>query len=149
GRIGLIVTAKPEDRRSFIEEAAGISRYKARRKQAERRIEATEQNLLRVTDIVTELKQRIGSLERQGKKAERYKRLKGELKELDLHAAAHRYLELTALRRFEEETANGIRERIGESENTITADEERILVALAELDSREENLRGREAMIHQ
>jgi chromosome segregation protein len=55
GRIGLIVTAKPEDRRMFIEEAAGISRYKARRKQAERRIEATEQNLLRVNDITTEL----------------------------------------------------------------------------------------------
>ena len=71
GRIGLIVTAKPEDRRSFIEEAAGISRYKARRKQAERRIEATEQNLLRVNDICTELAQRIGSLERQAKKAEK------------------------------------------------------------------------------
>ena len=55
GRIGLIVTAKPEDRRAFIEDAAGVSRYKARRKQAERRIQATEQNLLRITDITEEL----------------------------------------------------------------------------------------------
>ena len=76
GRIGLIVTAKPEDRRAFIEDAAGVSRYKARRKQAERRIAATEQNLLRINDLTDELGQRLASLKRQADKAERYKRLK-------------------------------------------------------------------------
>src|SRR5438477_1913207 len=65
GRIGLIVSAKPEDRRAFIEEAAGVTKYKARRKAAERKMEYTEANLLRVNDIVTELAARLATLERQ------------------------------------------------------------------------------------
>jgi len=70
GRIGLIVSAKPEDRRSIIEEAAGVTKYKARRKQAERKLEATEQNLLRLGDVVAEVRARLSSLERSAKKAE-------------------------------------------------------------------------------
>ncbi len=96
GRIGFIVSSRPEDRRSLIEEVAGITRYKARKKIAERRMEATEQNLLRVTDIVTELVRQLESLRRQAKKAERYKRVKDELKDLDLHAASLELLRLTA-----------------------------------------------------
>ncbi|MCK6548831.1 AAA family ATPase, partial [Myxococcota bacterium] len=149
GRIGLIVTAKPEDRRTFIEEAAGISRYKARRKQAERRIEATEQNLLRVTDITNELKQRIGSLERQAKKAERYKRLRGELRELDLCAAAHRHFELDAMERFAATEAQGVREQIGANEEAIDAEELRIHAALSALSAKEQKLREREAELHE
>ncbi len=97
GRIGLIVTSKPEDRRALIEDAAGITKYKARRKQAERRLEAADQNLVRVTDVLGELKRRMGSLERQAKKAEKYKEHKAELRTLELWAAAHRGLELTAM----------------------------------------------------
>ncbi len=96
GRVGLIVSSKPEDRRALIEEAAGISKYKARRKAAERKMEATQQNLLRVTDIVSELEKRLDSLSRQAKKAEKYKRLKSEMREIELHAASHRFLELQA-----------------------------------------------------
>jgi chromosome segregation protein len=96
GRVGLIVSSKPEDRRTLIEEAAGISKYKARRKAAERKMEATGQNLLRVTDIVQELDKRMDSLSRQAKKAEKYKRLKAQMRDIELHAAAHRYLELQA-----------------------------------------------------
>jgi chromosome segregation protein len=149
GRIGLIVTAKPEDRRMFIEEAAGISRYKARRKQAERRIEATEQNLLRVNDICAELKQRIGSLERQAKKAERYKRVKAELKELDLCAAAHRHFELWALSRFELANAAGKREAIELDERGLEDEEARIAEALAAFEARELEVRKKEDLVHQ
>ncbi len=99
GRVGLIVSSKPEDRRSLIEEAAGVTKYKARRKAAERKMEYTQQNLLRVNDIVSELEKRIDSLERQAKKAEKYKRLKGEMREIELHSAAHRFLELQAERK--------------------------------------------------
>ncbi|WP_225413901.1 chromosome segregation protein SMC [Stigmatella hybrida] len=94
GRVGLIVSSKPEDRRSLIEEAAGITKYKARRKAAERKMEATEANLLRVTDITNELEKRLETLTRQAKKAEKYKKLKSRMREIDLHAASHRYLEL-------------------------------------------------------
>lgn len=96
GRVGQIVSARPEDRRSFIEEAAGITRYKARRRAAERKLEYTQQNLLRVNDIVSELDRRLGSLERQAKRAEKYKRLKGEMRDIELHTAALQWMEQTA-----------------------------------------------------
>jgi chromosome segregation protein len=93
GRIGLIVSAKPEDRRSIIEEAAGVTKYKARRKQAERKLEATEQNLLRLSDVVGEIGKRLSGLERQAKKAERFRELRGELKGLELLVAVQQYVE--------------------------------------------------------
>src|SRR5205085_562564 len=92
GRIGLIVSAKPEDRRAIIEEAAGVTKYKARRKQAERKLEATEQNLLRLGDVVGEVKQRLQSLERSAKRAERFRELRGELRELELLAACRQHI---------------------------------------------------------
>jgi chromosome segregation protein len=100
GRIGFIVNSKPEERRFLIEEVAGITKYKARKKTAQRRMEATEQNLLRVNDIITELSRQLGSLERQAQKAERYKRLKGELKDLELWTATQRFFELRNAERF-------------------------------------------------
>ncbi len=92
GRIGLIVSSKPEDRRSIIEEAAGVTKYKARRKQAERKLEATEQNLLRLSDVVGEVGKRLEGLKRQAKKAERYKELRGELRQTELLMACRQYL---------------------------------------------------------
>jgi len=84
GRIEELVNAKPEERRALIEEAAGTSKYKSRKLVAERKLERTQQNLLRVSDIVREIERQIRSLELQAKKAERYKSLKQELKEKDL-----------------------------------------------------------------
>jgi chromosome segregation protein len=88
GKIAEIVSAKAEERRSLIEEAAGIGKYKARRREAETKIEQTEQNLLRVNDILTEIKRQISSIERQAKKAARYKRLRETLRVLELSLAA-------------------------------------------------------------
>ena len=94
GRIGFIVTSKPEDRRSMIEEAAGISKFKLSKRAAERKMDQTRQNLLRVTDIIGELERSLASLKRQAQKAERYKRYKTEMRDLDLWVASHRFLEL-------------------------------------------------------
>jgi chromosome segregation protein len=88
GRIAEIVSAKPEERRSLIEEAAGISKYKARRKEAERKLESTDQNLTRVRDVLAEIRRQIGSIERQAKKAARYKRLREVQRVLELSLAA-------------------------------------------------------------
>src|ERR1044071_7636301 len=74
GKIGLIVSARPEDRRLLIEEAAGITKYKARKKQAEQKMEQTRQNLLRVGDIVSEIERNLSSLKRQEAKARGYVR---------------------------------------------------------------------------
>ena len=94
GKIGLIVSAKPEDRRLLIEEAAGITKFKSRKKQAERKMEMTQQNLLRVGDIVAEIERNLGSLKRQAAKAERFISYRGELEDLQLHDASHKFLEL-------------------------------------------------------
>jgi chromosome segregation protein len=98
GRIGLIVTAKPEDRRHLIEEAAGITKFKAHKQKAERKMEATRQNLVRVQDIIGELEKSLASLKRQAQKAERYKAYRDEQRDLELWLASFRYLELAAIR---------------------------------------------------
>jgi len=96
GRIGLIVSSKPEDRRAIIEEAAGVTKYKARRKQAERKLEATEQNLLRLGDVVGEINKRLSGLERQAKKAEKFRELRSELKNFELLVACQAHLSATS-----------------------------------------------------
>ncbi|HET8563450.1 MAG TPA: chromosome segregation protein SMC [Candidatus Binatia bacterium] len=84
GRVEELVNSKPEERRALIEEAAGTSKYKSRKLVAERKLERTQQNLLRVTDIVREIERQIRSMELQARKAERYRALKSELREKDL-----------------------------------------------------------------
>ena len=71
GKIGLILSSKPADRRAIIEEAAGITKYKARRRQTQLKLEAAQQNLLRVNDIVHEVEKQLESLKRQAGKARR------------------------------------------------------------------------------
>jgi chromosome segregation protein len=88
GRIAEIVSAKPEDRRGLIEEAAGIGKYKARRREAESKIKSTQQNLLRVTDVLGEIRRQINSIERQARKAARYKRLRETTRVVELSLAA-------------------------------------------------------------
>jgi chromosome segregation protein len=94
GRIGQIVSSRPQDRRLIIEEAAGITKFKSKKKAAEKKLEQTRQNLLRVSDIVTELDKRMGNLRRQAQKAERYRKYKGEARDIDLWKASHKFLEL-------------------------------------------------------
>jgi chromosome segregation protein len=154
GRVGQIVSARPEDRRSFIEEAAGVTKYKSRRKAAERKMESTQANLLRVNDIVQELERRLDSLERQAKKAEKYKKLKSEMRELELHVQSHRWLELQAQKKVlelqlsnlsneERESYGRVQQLEGEIEARRTAIDtegqalERAAVELAALEGQE------------
>lgn len=92
GMVGAIVSSRPEDRRMLIEEAAGISKFKARKEAALRKMDATKQNLARLGDIHAELTRHINSLHRQAKKAERFQRVSEELKEHELALASTRYL---------------------------------------------------------
>lgn len=83
GKIGLILSSKPTDRRVLIEEAAGITKYKSRRRAAELKLAAAQQNLLRVNDIVYEITRQMSSLKRQAGKARRYRRVREALERLD------------------------------------------------------------------
>lgn len=87
GQIGKLITAKPEERREIFEEAAGINKFKQKKDAALRRLDSTRVNLNRVNDIISEVKRQCNSLNRQAKKAERYKVFKDELRDLDLYIA--------------------------------------------------------------
>src|SRR5258706_1039724 len=91
GQIDQILSAHPEDRRTIFEEAAGISKYKHQKKEALRKLEYTEANLVRLTDIIKEVKRQIISLQRQAGKARRYKELFDQLKALDTRLARRKY----------------------------------------------------------
>jgi len=95
GRIGMILMAKPEEPRFLIEEAAGVTKYKSRKQIALKKIEATKQNLVRIGDIVGEIRRQLGSLHRQAKKAERFRAVREELRGIELFFASRRYEELT------------------------------------------------------
>ncbi|RYZ06613.1 MAG: chromosome segregation protein SMC [Myxococcales bacterium] len=128
GRIGQIVSSRPEDRRLFIEEAAGITKYKQRRKQAERKMDLTRQNLLRINDIVSEIDRSRASLKRQVAKAERFIEYRKELDDLSLHDASHRLLELIVTERVETEGLAEASEKAGSSRTALRERESEIEV---------------------
>ncbi len=96
GNIGAFAEAGPEERRVFIEEASGTTRYKQHKAEALRKIEATRQNLLRVADILLEIERQMASLKRQARKAELYNRTQARIRTLDVRLAALRSDELSA-----------------------------------------------------
>jgi chromosome segregation protein len=146
GKIDLILSSRPEDRRSVFEEAAGITKYKTQKKEALRKLEATEANLLRIGDIIKEVKRQIGSLQRQAGKARRYQALHADLQVLDTHFS---YRKLQVLEGELGECASKI-ERASESERTsrneIDAGETQLADLRSELDAADEritNARGK------
>jgi len=137
GRVEEMVNAKPEERRRLIEEAAGTTRFKNRKLAAERKMDRTRQNLLRVNDIVREVERQVRTIELQAKKAERYKGLQGELRqrELDWGALRKDQLDKDIAGRANELAA--LEDRITELTTHLAAREvenERNRVAVLELD---------------
>jgi chromosome segregation protein len=111
GKIGMIINSKPEDRRSLIEEAAGVTKFKARKKTALRKIDATRQNLVRLGDIVSEVRRQMNSLKRQAQRAERFKGFREDLRELELQFGLRQYL---ALNEKAKQVASSAEEQTGQ-----------------------------------
>jgi len=93
-KLNHVLTAKPHERRAFIEEAAGIARYKQQRHETEGKLDGTRQNLVRVRDVMDEVKRQLTSLERQAKRAAHYKALESERRQLALTLVAADYAAL-------------------------------------------------------
>ncbi|MBI2002525.1 MAG: chromosome segregation protein SMC [candidate division NC10 bacterium] len=136
GSIGSVVNARPTDRRVLIEEAAGIMKYKTKKRSALNKLEATEQNLLRIRDVIAEVERQRNSLKRQANKAERYRELDRRATELKLylkfreHAALWDELQTTLARLSpRQETLTGLRAGIAATEADL---ESRRLLALAQ-----------------
>jgi chromosome segregation protein len=161
GRVDELVNAKPEDRRALIEEAAGTSKYKSRKLVAERKLERTQQNLLRVADIVREIERQIRTMELQAKKAERYRALKAQLKEKDLlHAtiqqralkeaiaacetqltdAENRLVAHVTCLRSKEAESEGVRLSLMEVEKEISAQQETVYQVKVQIQTEEQKI---------
>ena len=138
GKIGMILSSRPTDRRQLIEEAAGITKYKARRRSAELKLDAAQQNLTRIDDIVFEVEKQRGSLKRQAAKARRFERLRDELRRWEKVLFARRYRDLSQAIAVAEAKLAAAREqdaaasaRVAEVESDIS----RLRIEVAEADS--------------
>ena len=144
GKIGMILSSRPTDRRQLIEEAAGITKYKSRRRAAELKLEAAQQNLTRIDDIVFEVERQRGTLKRQAAKARRYRRLRDELRRWEKVLFARRYRDLAegieaARARLAQarEREGAAAARVAEVESDLT----RLRIEQAEADARASGLR--------
>jgi len=123
GKIDQILSSRPDDRRTVFEEASGITKFKADKKEALRKLEHTEANLLRLADVIREVKRQIISLQRQAGKAKRYKELAEEMRTLDIFVTrekikdyARKINELTGELQILERKVNGLHEQVEAAE---------------------------------
>lgn len=138
GRISQIVTAKPIERRFYIEEVAGITKFKSRKEAALRKMESTNQNLLRLNDVIEELERQMKSLDRQAKKAEKYQQIKTEYQKWDLALSSNRLDRHTKdqdelesqLRGFDDREIE-LKNKLSQAENQL--EEERVKVSEQEI----------------
>ncbi len=140
GKIDMILSSRPEDRRAIFEEAAGITKYKSQKKEALRKLEATEANLLRLTDIIKEVKRQIGSLQRQAGKARRYQSLISDLKMMETHAAKRQFDTLSEGHESTTVEVARLIDRQIECEIEIESQESQVSVQRAALDEMEQRL---------
>ena len=142
GQIDAVLSSRPEDRRAVFEEAAGITKFKADRKEALRKIEQTEQNLLREQDVLREMKRQIGSLQRQVGKAKKCKELRDRLRGLDIHLSRQR------IRSYDQELEQNARNRsevdraIAEAQETVAAAEAEAQALHAQIHELEDGLQA-------
>jgi chromosome segregation protein len=107
GKIDMLLSSKPEDRRAVFEEAAGITKYKTQKKEALRKLDYTEANLVRIRDVIAENERQIRSLSRQASKAKRYQSLFDDVRTLELHLGHKKWREIRAEK---SELSNSIRQ---------------------------------------
>lgn len=128
GKIDRVLSSRPDDRRAVFEEASGITKYKTDKQEALRKLEQTDANLLRLADVIREVKRQIISLQRQAGKAQRFKTLQEELRGLDIYSTRHRLKQLSV--RIEE-----IRAQLEASRIKVDETHHRIAAANGETDA--------------
>ena len=140
GKIDLILSSRPEDRRAIFEEAAGITKYKFQRKEALRKLEATEANLLRMADIIKEVKRQIGSVQRQAAKAKRYQGMLEDLRTLETHHSHRQWSELDGSRAANAAELEALSVRAYEMDVAVSNEEEQAMARRAEMEEMESRL---------
>ena len=129
GKIDLILSSRPEDRRAIFEEAAGITKYKSQKKEALRKLENTEANLIRLADIIREVKRQIGSLQRQAGKARRYQASFEELAKLESRLGRRQFDTFSATISALQTEVDGARARQERLDADVSGQEEKVSAA--------------------
>jgi chromosome segregation protein len=127
GQIDMLLSSKPEDRRMVFEEAAGITKFKGQKKEALRKLEYTEANLLRVADVIAEVKRQMGTLQRQAAKARRYQTLLDDVRMFDTHLAHKQYSELSAEKAESENHVRMMTEQLEQLQQRLLTSEQEAL----------------------
>lgn len=142
GKIDEILSVRSEDRRVLLEEAAGITKYKNRKKEALRRLEDTRQNMVRLSDIITELEGQVGPLAEQAEKAEKYAALHSRLQELEVAALVADLLE-------REQEAATVRSLLQALQDNITEQTATLALREAEIETGRAELAGLDTQLGQ
>ncbi|MEQ1854699.1 MAG: AAA family ATPase, partial [Chthoniobacteraceae bacterium] len=140
GKIDLILSSRPEDRRAIFEEAAGITKYKHQRREALRKLEATDANLVRLADIIKEVKRQIGSVQRQAAKARRYQAMLDDLRTLETHSAKRQWDELDSAKNASREELEKLAAKQAEIDAQIEREESAAHDRRAEVEEMEARL---------
>lgn len=148
-KVDQILSSKPQDRRFLFEEVAGVMKYKARRQESLSKLESTQQNQVRVNDILTEVKRQLNSLDRQAKKAERYQKLRAEMKDLDLRLTAVEYSNLGIEWASASEEFKSLENEISELHARLGQIESRIEETRADALSKERELAALRHKLHE
>lgn len=147
GKIDMLLSSKPEDRRAVFEEAAGITKYKTQKKEALRKLDYTEANLVRIRDVIAENERQIRSLSRQASKAKRYQSLFDDVRTLELHLGHKKWREIRAEK---SELSNSIRQftvRQDELEDAIEKRQAEMAAARVEYQEIERRLAELQALL--
>lgn len=142
GKMDQIVTSKPVERRAIFEEAAGITKYKARKVEALRKLDATEQNLIRISDIIAEIKRQISTLERQAKQAEKYRQFKEELGKLQIQIHLDKAVKLRSKLKDIHHKMGHVKERMSEAQDATHRLEQEEKAQRAQLNEIDQELAG-------
>lgn len=140
GKIDMLLSSKPEDRRAVFEEAAGITKYKSQKKEALRKLDYTEANLVRIRDVIAENERQIRSLSRQASKAKRYQSLFDDVKTLELHLSHKQWRELLAQKSELNTSVHGLRMQQDELEDAIEKRQAQMAAARVEYQEIENRL---------
>ncbi|GEQ99881.1 hypothetical protein JCM17845_05050 [Iodidimonas gelatinilytica] len=142
GRVGALIAAKPKDRRAILEEAAGISGLHSRRREAEQRLKAAENNLVRLQDVLTQLETQSAALKRQARQAERYRTLSNDIRKADAGILYHKWRNALDQARALERDQHEIEQHVGTLTATATklsAEQTQLAAQLPDLRKAETN----------
>jgi chromosome segregation protein len=148
GSIANMVEAKPEERRAFIEEAAGIAKYKSRKESALRKMESTRTNVTRLNDILREVKSQLNQISRQARRAEKFKALRGEIRDTEIKLCLQARSELTAKKEDLQRNFSDADARATEARTKLAEAEAAILALRNDIHQNEEAMARRQEGIY-